>query len=43
METAALADVLRLRHLVPLSATAAMRGYALRIVLLLTKLDAALA
>ena len=42
-ETAAVIDVLRLRRLAPEAACAAARSLALRVVQLLTKLDAALA
>jgi len=42
-ETAAAIDVLRLRHLAPLAACANARQLALRVVQLITKLDAALA
>jgi len=42
-ETAAIVDVLRLRRLAPEGACALARGLALRVVQLLTKLDAALA
>ena len=41
-ESAAIVDVLRLRQLAPERACATARSYALRIVQLLTKLDAAL-
>jgi four helix bundle protein len=43
METAAAIDVLRARHLAPEEACAAARALALRVVQLLSKLDAALA
>jgi hypothetical protein len=42
-ETAAIVDVLRLRHLAPESQCRSARSLALRVVQLLTKLDAALA